>query len=684
MIDKRAVCSVNSRNREASGRQHHVLKAVGPTTNPAQPAQKEGNAMTQANIFARKQEVSGGFALLLALLGSLLWTSNLAAGALTITTTSPLPNGTVDTFYSTTFAASGGTSPYAWTITSGSVPVVTISSTGVLSGVPAAASAYSITVQVMDSTTPTPLTATATFNITTAVSANINYYVSTSGSNTTGNGSSSAPWATIAYAVSKVAGPGVTINVAAGTYNETADIAINTGGSAAGGYFILRNSNYPTAAIINGSGVPIGSTGYAYGLVNIGNTSNVSYVTVDGFEITNFQTTNDSLVPAGIAVQGSGTNIQLVNNNINAVWNTGKASSHNGNCGSPSPEAFGLVVAGTIGTAPLTNITISGNNLSNLQTGCSESMELDGNINGFTIANNTVHNNSNIGIAALGGEGVASGYKQYNGSPNDQARNGEISGNTVYTIHSNSQGSSGVYGLKCYCADGIYVDGAAEVTVERNTVYDVDLGIEVTGEGAKQNTTNNVVRNNLFFYNSYVGISIGGQGTPGGSSNSTVVNNTTWSNGVTSASGPLGEFATGTKLTGTNIVENNIFYASSVSGTLVNAVTTSTVALNDNLYFAPSSSENWVWGSKTYTTFSAYQSGAKQDANSQYADPIFDDVNATPPATLPNLDVQSGSPALSKGTLLSPISILGPFDVTGVTPRILVTNDTIDIGAYEQ
>jgi hypothetical protein len=266
MIDKRAVCSVNSRNREASGRQHHVLKAVGPTTNPAQPAQKEGNAMTQANIFARKQEVSGGFALLLALLGSLLWTSNLAAGALTITTTSPLPNGTVDTFYSTTFAASGGTSPYAWTITSGSVPVVTISSTGVLSGVPAAASAYSITVQVMDSTTPTPLTATATFNITTAVSANINYYVSTSGSNTTGNGSSSAPWATIAYAVSKVAGPGVTINVAAGTYNETADIAINTGGSAAGGYFILRNSNYPTAAIINGSGVPIGSTGYAYDL----------------------------------------------------------------------------------------------------------------------------------------------------------------------------------------------------------------------------------------------------------------------------------------------------------------------------------------------------------------------------------------------------------------------------------
>jgi len=219
--------------------------------------------------------------------------------------------------------------------------------------------------------------------------------------------------------------------------------------------------------------------------------------------------------------------------------------------------------------------------------------------------------------------------------------------------------------------------------VERNTVYLVDLGIEVTGEGAAQNTTNNIVRDNLFFYNTAVGISIGGQGTAGGSSNSTIINNTTWDNG-NNANGAMGEFATGTALTGTNIVENNIFYASSVTGTLVDAVTTSTVTLNYNLYFAPNSSENWIWGSKTYTTFSTYQSGAIQDANSQYADPNFVNINATPPTTLPNLKVQSSSPALAKGTILSPISIVGAFDVTGVTQRILLTNDTIDIGAYEQ
>lgn len=79
--------------------------------------------MMQANVFFRKEKKSRGLGFLLVLLGTLLLTSNLAAAsALTITTTSPLPNGTVDTLYSTTFAATGGTAPYAWTVTSGSVP----------------------------------------------------------------------------------------------------------------------------------------------------------------------------------------------------------------------------------------------------------------------------------------------------------------------------------------------------------------------------------------------------------------------------------------------------------------------------------------------------------------------------------------------------------------------------------
>ena len=670
--------------------------------------------MKQANMSVRKQKAPKRLGFLLSLLGVLLLTSHLAAASsVTISTASPLPAGTVDTLYSTTFAASGGTAPYAWTITSGSIPGMAISSTGVLSGVPSTASSYSITVQVTDSSAPTPQTATATFSVATAISSNVNYYVSPNGNDSTGTGSPSAPWGTIAYAVSKVAGPGITINVAAGTYNETADIAINTGGSASGGYFILRSSGGPGAAIINGGNVAIGPSTYGFGLISLGLTSNVSYVTVDGFEVTNFKTGTplaiNDLVPAGISVVGSGTNIQLVNNIINNIWNQGEATDDAGNCpsydpktGTGSPEGFGLVVVGTNSAEPLTNISVIGNTLSNLMTGCSESMELDGNINSFVVANNLVHNNSNIGIAILGGECAASGISgcgsgKFDGSVNDQARNGEIYGNTVYENPSDGSGTtpkvptgSNPYGPICYCADGIYLDGSASNIVERNIVYNVDLGIEVTGEEAPQNTTNNIVRDNLFFNNTAVGISIGGQGTNGGSSNSTIINNTTWNNG-TNDNGAMGEFATGTALTGTNIVENNIFYASTVSGTLVQAQTTTGVTLNHNLYFAPSSSENWCWGAnangdckKTYTTLSAYQSATKQDANSKFANPDFVNINANPPNTLPNLNVQAGSPALGQGTLLSPLSLVGPFDVTGSTPRILVPNNTIDIGAYEQ
>ena len=625
------------------------------------------------------------------MLAGLLSMGNFVLGStLTIATTSPLPNGTVETPYNTTFAATGGRSPYAWTITGGNVPGLAISSTGVLSGVPVAVSIYSITVQVIDSSKPIPQVATAIFDLITNVSTNANYYVATSGSNTTGNGSLAKPWQTIKYAINKVGGPGVTINVRAGTYRE--HVLINKSGSASRGYFILRNYDFPSAATINGGTVNIGTTGYAYGLVDVvGANNNPSYITVDGFEIYNFTTANDSLTPAGLHVEGAGTNIQLLNNHIHHIWNTGKASSHDGTCGNPSPQAFGLVVAGTIGTSPLTNITINGNILTDLKTGCSESLTVNGNVKGFTISHNQVHNTSNIGIDAIGGEGVASGYKQYNGSPNDQSRNGEIIDNTVYSIHSNSLGPSGPYGLNCYCADGIYLDGSAEIIVERNTVYDVDLGIEVTGEGAAQNTTNNVVRDNLFFYNSTVGISIGGQGTPGGSSNSIIINNSTWDNG-NNLNAAMGEFATGTKLTGTNVVENNIFYASAVSGTLLQAQTTSNVTLNHNLYFASNSSQNWCWNydanngscGAVYNTFASYQSGSRQDAKSQYAEPMFVNINAKPPATLPNLNLQAGSPALSSGTIVTPIAIVGPFDVTGVTPRIHVTDNTIDVGAYEQ
>ncbi len=71
--------------------------------------------------------------------------------AVTVSTTS-LPNAVLGSAYTATLAASGGTAPYSWSVTSGSVPPgMTLSpSTGVISGTPTASGTFAFTAQVSD------------------------------------------------------------------------------------------------------------------------------------------------------------------------------------------------------------------------------------------------------------------------------------------------------------------------------------------------------------------------------------------------------------------------------------------------------------------------------------------------------------------------------------------------------
>ena len=77
-------------------------------------------------------------------------TMTFTVGALppAVATASPLPTGTVGLAYSQTLAATGGVPPYAWAVTTGSLPAgLTLSGGGVLSGTAAAAGTASFTVQ---------------------------------------------------------------------------------------------------------------------------------------------------------------------------------------------------------------------------------------------------------------------------------------------------------------------------------------------------------------------------------------------------------------------------------------------------------------------------------------------------------------------------------------------------------
>jgi len=79
--------------------------------------------------------------------------------------TSTLPNATVGTSYSQSLTATGGTAPYTWTTTSGTLPAgLSLSSNGVISGTPTTLSgSTSVTFEVTDST---GATAVATLPIT--------------------------------------------------------------------------------------------------------------------------------------------------------------------------------------------------------------------------------------------------------------------------------------------------------------------------------------------------------------------------------------------------------------------------------------------------------------------------------------------------------------------------------------
>jgi hypothetical protein len=71
-------------------------------------------------------------------------------------TTSSLPNGAVDTQYSTDLAASGGSPPFSWSLVNGSgslPPGLKLKRTGDVSGKPTSTGAYTFTVEVTDAKT---------------------------------------------------------------------------------------------------------------------------------------------------------------------------------------------------------------------------------------------------------------------------------------------------------------------------------------------------------------------------------------------------------------------------------------------------------------------------------------------------------------------------------------------------
>lgn len=516
------------------------------------------------------------------------------------------------------------------------------------SSVPSPASVSVTAISQADSTK----SATATVTIQLPSRSGKTYYVSTGG-NDSNAGTSSAPWRHINYAASK-AQPGDTVQVAAGTYNEL--VTIPNSGNSSSGYISFIGA---PGAIVDGTGLtPTGQQG----LFSLEGAH--SYIIIQGFEIRNFSASG-KVVPVGIDFEGTGSNIEFLNNHIHNIVIGGSTCS--------GANGLGVAVYGTGSTATtqISNLTFYGNELDHNVTGCSENVSFDGNVQYWVMGNNYVHNANNICLDNIGFEGVSSNASY------DQARDGWVFQNKLDGCTSTS---NPVYKNRVG-ADGYYCDGCTRVIVERNIISNSDLS-EMASEHAGHVSSYVIFRNNIIYNSLYIGLSIGGYSSHvGGSDHIVIVNNSLWDDGTFGSSGQ-GEFQIQYNATN-NTVENNIFddYTLSTKYLVYDYTSSqpSPAVLDYNVEYdsAGASGALYDWQGKSITGFSAYKTASGQEAHSQFADPLYANITTQPYS----FDLASGSPAVNAGTNLG-VNTVGVLDYAG-NARVNGSGQ-INVGAYEQ
>lgn len=456
------------------------------------------------------------------------------------------------------------------------------------------------------------------------------YYVSPAGDNLN-NGSLALPFLTIQHATNQLS-PGDTLYIRAGTYFEK--VFCNANGTEIAPILISAYQNEDV--YIDGTGV-VGNDLFVLNAKN--------YITLSKITFQN----NYIQGAKGIYVLSSGEGINITNCTVqNIGWTTDPLSDPYSV--TPTGQAHGIIVNGRT-TEGIKNITITDCHIKNIITGNSEALTLVGNVDGFLIERDTVHDTKNIGIVVAGhySWAIDSGVD----ASLNQARNGIIKSCITFDNRRFSNVDAPA---------GIYADGAKNVLITRNTSYSNGNGMSAGCENAGFAGSDITITNNIIYSNDNQGIYFGSNA--GQLENSLLKNNTIFENGT------LGSFYSEVSLQNSTdcTITQNILIPTSSSHYAVSifGYTVSNLTVDNNLAYRYDENAVNLYVEGTPSQFTP--------SNSLNENPLFVDASLT----IPNFNLLSASPAIDKG-----LTIYLTVDSLDNVNNDRVVNGKLDHGALE-